>query len=137
MAWSYDPLNVDLARNRVRLLLGDTDPQDEQLQDEEIDLLIELHVTDEASAAAGARALAFRYARLSDKWVGDLKILASQKSRAYRELAEHLETQVSHVARPPFAGGIRVSQKESIELDTDLVQPHFRRGMFDYEGDPS
>lgn len=131
--WTYDPNDLTAPLNKVRLLVGDTNENDQQLQDEEItDFLTE------AGSATGAavlavRALAAMYARQADKWVGDLKILASQKHRNYLDLEKSLVARYSAFGYPS-AGGIRVSDKESITENDDLVKPSFRRNLHDYEG---
>lgn len=130
MAWTYDATALDDPINQVRLKLGDTNSGDPQLEDEEIDLFLDEAGSVEGAVRRAALAIASKYSRQADKWVGDLKILASQRARAYRELADSLGG-VASVYQVPSAGGIRVSDKEEIETDDDLVVPSFRRGMFD------
>lgn len=130
MAWTYDESELDIPRNQVRLKLGDVDRSDPQLQDEEIDqFLAETDSVDGATFRA-ARALAARYSRSVDKWVGDLKILASQRSRHYLELAKALSSSAL-IHGVPSAGGVFQSDKDAMEQDSSLVQPFFRRGMHD------
>jgi len=132
MSWTYDETTLATnAVHRVRLKLGDLDPNDPQLQDEEIQLLLNQQSSEAGAVAAAARLLAARYSRSVDKWVGDLKILASQRARAYRELAENTLAGSTMAYGTPFAGGIRVSSKEDIEANDDLVVPSFRRDMHD------
>ena len=132
MAWTYDPADLVDPINAVRLTIGDTNPNDQQMQDEEIQSLLDLTGNSVASASAkAARALAAKYARSVDKWVGDLKILANQRQRHYLLLQETLEGTSSLRNGVPSAGGIRVSQKDAQEADDDLVQPFFKRGMHD------
>lgn len=134
MSWSYDPALPETL-DRVRLLIGDTITNDQQLSDEEIYSMLMIYGAVNSTAVAACRALAARYARYADKWVGDLKILASQKHRAYLELAEELRTAGSSAMGAalavPTAGGIYVSEKEAYEGNTNRVVPFFRRGMHD------
>lgn len=138
--WTYDPALLDDPDDgplfRVRLRIGDTDAEKPQLEDEEI-----LEFLDEASGSVArasliaAQHLASKYARYVDKWVGDLKILASQRHRAYLKLIEELQPTAGALG-VPYAGGIRVSDKENTEANDDLVVPSFRRGDMDNtEGD--
>lgn len=128
MAWTYNPLILS-DTDHVRLLIGDTKSTDPQLQDEEIDFLLTEHGAVRSAAIAACRTLAAKYARLCDKWVGDLKILASQKQLHYTRLMEMLSA--SNLSAVPSAGGISIAQKTAYEGDTDRVQPAFRRGMDD------
>jgi hypothetical protein len=137
MAWTYDS-SLGSDKDRVRFMIGDTDVDDQQLQDEEILFLIETYDTLYGAAAAAANALAAKYARYADKWVGDLKILASQKSRAYRELADRFSRQGVDAAMlaatawgVPTAGGIYAEEKAEYEADTELATPFFKRGIHD------
>lgn len=130
MGWSYDPEDQVTPLNRVRLRIGDTDADKPQLQDEEVQSFIDISDSETGAAVLCARALAARYARFVDKWVGDLKILASQRHRAYVDLQDQLVATGGRLGTP-YAGGIRVAQKESIEEDDSLVYPNFRLGMHD------
>lgn len=135
MAWSYNVAQLATsALFRVRLKIGDTIAADPQLTDEEIAIFISQADTEDGAAWLAAKTLAGRYARYVDKWVGDLKILASQKHRAYLDLVTTLGG-AARVHGVPSAGGIRVSSKETIEGDTDLVVPFIKRGLHDHPGD--
>jgi hypothetical protein len=68
--------------------------------------------------------------------VGDLKILASQKHEAYLRLAEELATApvgAENAGAGIFAGAIRISQKETVEGDSNRTVPSFKRGLMDNE----
>lgn len=131
MSWTYD-ITLPTTRDQVRLRIGDTISTDQQMQNEELDALLAATGDNVNSASlAAARMLQARYARQVDKWVGDLKILASQRARAYASLIEEIESVVSVGRGTPFAGGIRVDAKSTLSEDSSLVQPSFRRGMFD------
>lgn len=133
MAWSYEPTELSTTPlYQVRFKLGDTNDADQQLSDEELLQLLAESGSVEGAVRRAALVLATKYARHSDKWVGDLKILYSQRARAYRELAESSSLKgVSSTYRVPSAGGIRLSDKEGIEADDDLVVPSFRRNLHD------
>lgn len=134
MSWSYsgDP---NLSRlDAVRFLVGDTDIDDQLLSDEEI-IYIEESVSNIYIAGSRAsEAIAGKFSRLADKSLGDYSISLSQKASAYLELAGRL----SHRAKAdlakkvkPYAGGISVSDKETVELDFDRVNPAFKKDIFD------
>lgn len=135
MAWSYsgDPSSSDL--DSVRFLVGDTDINDQQLQDEEINYLLAQNGNNVyLSAAAAANAIAAKFARLVDKSVGDLKLNFSQRQAAYATLAKELEVKGAQRVGVPYAGGISLSDKDKDQEDTDLVQPTFKRDQFSFPG---
>jgi hypothetical protein len=134
MAWTYNSSLVE-PKDMVRLLIGDTTVSDPQLTDEEIEALLVVHGSTTSTAIIAARTLSAKYSRQADKWVGDLKILASQRARAYRELATSLEKAAIAVHGVPSAGGIRVSQKEAMTGNTDRVTPSFTSKMFEGVGE--
>ena len=136
--WTYEPELLDDPDDgplwRVRLRIGDTDAEKPQLQDEEIrNFLDEASGSVSRAALIAAKHLVAKYARAVDKWVGDLKILASQRHRAYLQLVEELQP-ASGLFGVPSAGGIRISDKDSMEANDDLVVPSFRRGDMDNTG---
>ena len=130
MAWTYtsDPEDVD--RDAVRLLIGDTDTTDQQLQDAELDWFLSDEGSVSGAAIAAARAIQARYARMVDKAVGDLRLSYSQRADHYADLATRLERRRAQRTGVPFAGGISQAQKDTVEADTDRVEPYFTRGQF-------
>ena len=136
MPYSYDP-TLPTDKDKVRLTIGDTVTTAFLLSNEEIVALLSMYGSVHQAAIAAARGLAAKYSREADKWVGDLKILASQKAKAFLELATALsDAGGSMSARGvPSAGGIRISQKETMEDNTDRVRPAFYRNQFPYRGE--
>ncbi|HLS55751.1 MAG TPA: hypothetical protein VK052_06720 [Zeimonas sp.] len=104
MAWTYDADPTTNPRDAVRLLLGDTDPDDPQLSDAELDYLLAQQHRPLAAAAAGAELLAARYAREVDLQIGDTREQASQRWQHYRALAAQLRRRLALVARPLAPG---------------------------------
>lgn len=133
MAWTYDP-TLPTEKDQVRLMIGDTDQDNAEFSNEEINALITLHGGARAAAVAAAGGLAAKYSRHADKWVGDLKILASQKAKAFAALATTLGNLAIGYTGVPSAGGIRISQKDTMEEDTNRVEPKFKVNMFPYSG---
>lgn len=136
MTWSYshDPATSD--KDAVRFLVGDTDSSEQLISDEEIQFALKEEPNVRRAAAFVARAIAAKFAREADRSVGDLRIAYSQRSRGFYDLADRLEADASrrtNVLRAmPYAGGISVADKESVEDDTDRVRPSFAKGMHDY-----
>lgn len=128
MSWSYEPNNSD--KDRVRLLVGDVDATAQQLQDEELAFFLSENGNVYVAASEAAKALAALYARQVDKQVGDLRISASQRQAHYTTLAKELRRRVGRSVSP-YAGGLSISDKNSVASDTDRVRPAFERGMFD------
>ena len=130
MAWTYsgDPSSSD--KDAVRFLIGDTDTNDQLVQDEEINwALTEGGVYYAASLTA--RSISAKFARRADFEVSkDLKVSYSKTAENYNKLADTMDRKASKLAPTPFAGGISVSDKESREEDTDRVKPVFRKSNF-------
>lgn len=131
MTWTYDSTDLSTDLAKVRLLIGDTDTSHQQLSDEEINVVLALEENIYIAAASCARVLAAKYTRMADKWVGDLKVLYSQRSRQYERLAESLAKRKGRTHQVPTAGGISVSAKESAEANTDRPTSYFRVGNMD------
>jgi len=134
--WTYTPDADPVAdKDKVRLAIGDVISTDQQLQDSEIVGLLTTYGSVRSASAEAARILAFKYARQADKWVGDLKILASQKSRMYLDLYKSLVGEsgtVMPIWAVPTAGGVYVGDKESQAANDALVKPSFTRNAMDY-----
>lgn len=99
--------------------------------------MIDTYNTASMAAVAACRAIAARFSRQADKWVGDLKILASQKARAFLTLADTLEARgaaaLGGSMGAPMAGGISIADKEAVAGNPDRVPPSFYRGIHDNE----
>ena len=132
MAFTYDgdPANSDL--EAVRFLIGDTDSTDALLQDAEVNWGLSQNSNIYFAASIAAETIASKFARKVDKAVGDLRQSYSQQSKQYRTLAADLKRQASLKGSIlPYAGGISVSDKESVEENTDRTSPNFEIGMDD------
>mgnify|MGYP000117679948 FL=1 len=138
MAWSYDEGNLNtsdtLGRlNAVRLLIGDTDTNDQQVQDEEI--VFGLAQANNNVYSAGAwvcRTIAAKYSRNVDSEIsGALKESASQLQDHYNSLADNLEYQGQKLGGLGIAaGGIRVSTVDGVRTNTNRVKPEFNKDQF-------
>jgi hypothetical protein len=138
MAWSYDEGNLNtgdtLGRlNAVRLLIGDTDTNDQQVQDEEI--VFGLAQANNNVYSAGAwvcRVIAAKYSRNVDSDIsGALKESASQLQDHYNSLADNLEYQGQKLGGLGIAaGGIKVSTVDGVRANTNRVKPEFNKDQF-------
>ena len=138
MAWSYDEgnLNTDdtLGRlNAVRLLIGDTDTNDQQVQDEEIVFgLAQANNNVYSTGAWMCRTIAAKYSRNVDSEIsGALKESASQLQDHYNSLADNLEYQGQKLGGLGIvAGGITVSSVDGVRANTNRVKPEFNKDQF-------
>ena len=133
MTWSYtNPSASD--KDAVRYLVGDTDTTDQQTTDEEITWVLTEESNIYLAGARVAKAISATYARKADKSVGDLRISFKSTKEHYEALAANLEARGATRAAAPYAGGISKTDKETVEEDTDRVEPAFEIGVHDYPG---
>ena len=129
--WSYSGDPSSSSKDQVRFLIGDTDFGKQQLTDEEINWAISAEANTSSAAARLALALALKFGRLVDKQVGDLKISYSALHKQYTDLANALNVDAATAGVAPYCGGISIADKDSVEDETDRVQPSFKRGLHD------
>jgi hypothetical protein len=143
MAWSYDPTDLDTNTasgrlNTVRLLIGDTESLDQQVQNEEITFgLLENGDNVYYSGAWVARTIASKYSRkVNTSLDGALKADYSDLAKQYKSLADDLEYQGktsgsgSSVGIGVLAGGITKSGVEAVRANTNRIEGSFRRDRF-------
>lgn len=134
MTWTYgnDPAND--TTDEVRLLIGDTDTNDQLLSDEEIAYYLADFSSVKAAAAAAARAVSASFARqASDKKIGSLSIQLSKRAEHYERLASSLDRKAAAARSTILAGGLTKSGKRDLASDTDAEQPVFSVGGYDSE----
>jgi hypothetical protein len=139
MAWSYDPtdLNTTTAAGRlnvVRLLVGDTNTEDQQVENEEVTFsLAENGDNVYYSGAWIARAIGSKYSRkVNTELSGALKADYSDLAKQYKALADTLEYQgkTSGASIGVLAGGITKSGIEAVRANTNRIEGSFRRDRF-------
>ena len=139
MSWSYDPTDLDNTTasgrlNTVRLLVGDTDTNDQQVQNEEVTFsLSENNNNTYTSAAWIARVIASKYARMvTTQLDGALSANYSDLSKQYMQLADQLEYQgkTNGAAVGILAGGITKSGIKAVRANTNRIEGSFRRDRF-------
>ena len=139
MAWSYDPTDLDTTKasgrlNTVRLLVGDTETLDQQVQNEEITFALSQNGNNVYySAGWTARTISSQYARkVNTSLDGALKADYSDLMKHYSTLADNLEYQgkTSGAAVGVLAGGITKSGIEAVRANTNRVEGSFRRDRF-------
>ena len=139
MAWSYNAadLNTTTAAGRintVRLLVGDTDTNAQQVENEEITFsLSENGDNVYYSGAWIARAISSKYSRkVTTQLSGALSADYSDLAKQYRVLADSLEYQgkTSGASVGILAGGLTKSKVTSVRQNTDRIEGSFRRDRF-------
>lgn len=132
MTWTYgnDPAND--TTDEVRLLIGDTDTNDQLLSDEEIAYYLGEFSSVKSAAAEAARAISAKLAReASDKRIGSLSISLSKRAEYYNRLASSLDRKAAIANATMVAGGLTKSGKRDLAADSDAEQPVFSVGGFD------
>lgn len=139
MSWSYDATNLDTGTafgrlNSVRLLVGDTDTNDQQVQDEEITFALAQNGNNVYSTAGWvAKVIASKYARLvTTQLDGALQANYSDLAKQYMSLAEDLEYRgkTTGATLGVVAGGITISGIQAVRSNTNRVEGAFRRDRF-------
>lgn len=126
-SYSGDPSKSD--KDKVRFLIGDTDANAPLLGDPEITYLITEEGTPVRASIAAAVAISAKFSRLSDESVGDVSKSYSQRAEQYKKLADQLRQRQAEKSVCPYAGGISVADKQSVEGNTDRVDPAFYRDL--------
>lgn len=131
MSFTYDEYSLDQALYRIRLELGDTDPDRPLLQDEEIEQIIDEKTSFNARVAACCRLICSIFAGSP----------TSYRLESFREEREEIYTRYLDMAKlyearsgtvgAPWAGSTSKTWKDSVEDNTDLVKPKFKKGMHD------
>lgn len=139
MSWSYDPTNLDTTTvsgrlNTVRLLVGDTDSTDQQVQNGEV-LFALIESNDNIYTAASwiAKTIASQYSRRVDTQLdGALSAKYSQLASQYFKLAEDLEYRgkTNGAVLGVAAGGLTISDIKTVRSNTNRVEGSFRRDRF-------
>lgn len=144
--WSYDAsdLTTETASGRLnstRLLLGDTDTNDQQVQNEEVTFALS-QTNDNVYYAASwlANVVASKYARRVDTDIdGQLSEKYSQLQEHYRKLSVMLSAQgkkFSGTALGTRVGGVSVTAIDAVRGNSDRVTPSFRMDRFRFGEDP-
>ena len=130
MTFTYIPSSsLSTPLGQIRLLIGDTDSDDQQLQDEEINYAITLENgrSTQYCAARACEFVASFYARQVRTQVGHLRVEAETKYSHYLELAEQLRRRAAITDCAPVAPALSIASKQAQEDNTDRTPPIFTR----------
>lgn len=135
MAWTYtnDPQNVPV--DRVRLYIGDTDPEDQQFSNEEINFFLSQASGSATRAAVNAcRNLITKYARFVDSKIESIAISNQQRVENYQRCVQELEELDQSVGTDPmgvpYVGGVSISETDANNQNNDRTPSQFRTDMF-------
>lgn len=130
MGWTYSGNPASSEKDALRFTIGDTDPDDPELQDEELNYILN-DVGPENIVKAGISALRkilAKYKNLQDEKVGDVDVKWSQRFRRTKDtlddlIREHAKMNLGSA----YAGGISIADKQNQEGNTDRVSPAFTK----------
>jgi hypothetical protein len=133
MTWSYTVSDLATsAKDQTRLLIGDINPNDQQLQDEELNFFLTLRASVWGAAAQACFSLASQFSRRADTVTGELHTLYSAQAKAYAGRNGYFETMAAaRGGSLPSVGGISIAAKVAAEIDPDRVAPNFSTGITD------
>jgi len=128
MTWTFDPTDMSTDLSRVRSNIGDVIEKDPFLTDEQI--AVYLAATPDvtmASISAIRTGILPLIARRVDRSGTGYSASRSQMTQHYKDLLRDLELESSNNATSTW-GGTSISERETLEEDTDFVPPYFRDG---------
>lgn len=138
--YGLDPANDPT--DAIRLMIGDTDVANAQLQDEEIDYFVSLYQTgasptqDQLIRAAmdAIRAIIAKIdTSLEEEQAGKVRVRLFDRRKGLLDLIANLEKQVAALSVPTvFAGGIDKARIEQNNSDTTRQPPVFSKHMHDH-----
>ncbi|HLT92462.1 MAG TPA: hypothetical protein VKZ85_16125 [Woeseiaceae bacterium] len=135
MTWSYSGDPGLSAKDEVRFLVGDTDPGEQLVTDEEIEYALAEEGSARAAAVVVCESIHASLAKEVDKAAGAVRVSLSQKAEHYADLCERLRRRLAIASGAgAYAGGISRADKQAQRSNPDRVQPAFRRGMHDNHG---
>lgn len=133
MTWTYvSPTTSE--KDAVRFLLGDTDSDDQLIQDEEIIFLLDERGNRYYAAADAAEQIAARFTREVNHSADGLSWSGSSLQTQFFELAERLRGMGRRSRRSgfaPYAGGLSKAERDHDDAIQDLEKGHFRSHMHD------
>ena len=134
MSWSYSGNPTFSVKDQVRFLIGDTNSNDQILQDGEIEWVLSLYNNSPNNAAIRCcETIISKFARMVDQSVGQVKVSWSQRMKSYEQTLQMLRNRLSIEDSGFYAGGISRTDKLANNENTDNVRPDFRKHMMENE----
>lgn len=141
MAWTFSS-DMTSPINQIRVLVGDVDTTDQQIQDEVINAYLPGGPLAAGSiylaAAQCCEAIASAYARQVTVSIGTTGATLEPRMQHYRDRARDLRAQnLRYGGVTPYAGGQSISDKQSQETNTDREASAFGVTTGDDQGGSS
>lgn len=134
MAWSYSASSTSTL-NKLRRRIGDTNTNEQLLDDDELnEFLAEFNSDIYLAGASACWAIVAKLAREVDHSSQGNSASRNQKVQAYKDLAKELRAYALASGCTMSVGGVSVSEEITIESDTDFKQPRIKTGGDDYPG---
>lgn len=130
--WEYSGNPAYSAKDQTRFLIGDTNKYEQLLSDQEIEWLLGQYNNTPMNAAIRAcETIISKYSRLADETVGQVRIMFSQKAKAYQTTLTMLRNRLAMEDAAPYAGGINVSDYITNLNNSNLIRPDFYKHMME------
>jgi hypothetical protein len=130
--FTYNILNLSTPLARVRLRLGDTNPLDFILHDEEINAILSDTNDVTVTAFQCCELILARFARDIDASGGPISTQRSQKFQHYKDLLERLARELAIGATCAWGGTSKQGDRAHAN-DPDFQPPRMAEGMDDYK----
>lgn len=129
------------SRDRFRRLIGDTNPASPQFTDAEVQVYLDDFPVPDGTAPYRAaieacQDLQAKYARDVNRTLGQASVSGGDRAKAYADLATRLRARSTQATGlvPMEVGGITRAEHRNVRENRGLVQPMFRRDMYDLPG---
>lgn len=118
--------------DQIRLEIGDNDPTAQLLQDDEIEYVISVEANIWGAYARCCEIIARQFLRKADVRIGrgGTTLTYSTQAKQYQDMATAFRKRAIAM-HAPWTGGTSKSDKDSLQQDTDAVQPLFTKTMMD------
>jgi hypothetical protein len=134
MTWSYDT-SLSTDKDKVRLLIGDTDTTNQYISDEEIVAMLAFNNDDVYETAAQiADSLAGRYSTTSKLEIDDFMIDFGAVAEQFATLAKRIRVSATNASANTigaWVAGVSVTAMDAVRDDTDRVNSRFEMGQHD------
>lgn len=132
MAATYTGNPGSSPKDTVRFLIQDTEECHFLLQDGEISWVLGQYNNAPMNAAIRCcEILIAKFSRQADETAGPMKIMYSQKSKAFRLLLVELRNRLATEDLQPYAGGISRTDEKINDRNRDRVRPDFAKHMME------